>query len=36
VLELLRKQVANAQALCQKVEAAGLSMQGCPVTNAGF
>jgi Metallo-beta-lactamase superfamily len=36
VLELLRMQVANAQALCLKVEAAGLSMQGCPVTNAGF
>ena len=36
VLDMLRKQAANAQALCQKVEAAGLSLQGCPLTNVGF
>jgi len=36
VMALIRKQVANAQALCKRVEDAGLSMQGCPVTNAGF
>jgi metallo-beta-lactamase superfamily protein len=36
VIALIRKQVANAQALCKRVDDAGLSMQGCPVTNAGF
>jgi len=36
VLGMLRKQAANAQALCQKVEAAGLSLQGCPLVNVGF
>jgi hypothetical protein len=36
VLALIRKQVANAQALCKRVDEAGFSMQGCPVTNAGF
>jgi hypothetical protein len=33
VLEYLRKQTQNAQALCDRVEKAGLAMQGCPVTN---
>jgi glyoxylase-like metal-dependent hydrolase (beta-lactamase superfamily II) len=33
VLQFLRKQVANAQALCDKVRAADLSLQGCPVRN---
>lgn len=32
-IELLRQQTANAQKLCAQVEAAQLSMQGCPVTN---
>jgi len=31
VIDFLKKQTANAQKLCDKVEAAGLSMQGCPV-----
>jgi len=31
VIDYLKKQTANAQKLCDKVEAAGLSMQGCPV-----
>ena len=33
VLSMLRKEVANAQGLCAKVDAAGLAMQGCPVRN---
>jgi hypothetical protein len=33
VLQLLQKQTRNAQDLCASVEKAGLSMQGCPVTN---
>jgi len=36
VMGLIRKQVAGAQALCKRVEDAGLSMQGCPVANAEF
>jgi len=31
VIDYLKKQTANAQKLCDRVEAAGLSMQGCPV-----
>ncbi len=31
VIEYLKRQTANAQKLCDKVEGAGLSMQGCPV-----
>jgi hypothetical protein len=33
VLVLLKQQTANAQKLCADVEAAHLSMQGCPVSN---
>jgi glyoxylase-like metal-dependent hydrolase (beta-lactamase superfamily II) len=33
VLEMLRRQTKNAQDLCEKVETAVLSMQGCPVRN---
>jgi len=36
VLQYLRKQAANAVALCDKVQAAGLTMPGCPATNVGF
>jgi hypothetical protein len=36
VLALIRKQAANAQAFCKRAEDAGFSVQGCPVTNAGF
>ncbi len=32
----LRRQAANAKALCEKVAAANLSMPGCPATNVGF
>jgi hypothetical protein len=32
----LRRQAANATALCGKAAAAGFSMQGCPATNVGF
>jgi len=31
VQQAIAKQIANAQALCASVEAAGLSMRGCPV-----
>jgi glyoxylase-like metal-dependent hydrolase (beta-lactamase superfamily II) len=31
VQQAIAKQISNAQALCQSVEAAGLSMRGCPV-----
>jgi hypothetical protein len=33
VLALVKQQTANAQKLCADVEAAHLSMQGCPVSN---
>lgn len=36
VMAFIRKQVANAQALCKRVDDAGMSLQGCPVMNAGF
>jgi hypothetical protein len=36
VMELIRKQVASAQALCKRAEEAGFSLQGCPVNNAAF
>ena len=36
-LELMRKQAANAKALCaEKVEAVDMPMQGCPATNTSF
>jgi hypothetical protein len=34
VLQMLQKQTRNAQDLCASVEKAGLSMQGCPVSNS--
>ena len=36
VMALIRKQVANAQALCKRADEAGFSLQGCPVNNATF
>ena len=33
VLEQLRSQIKNAQDLCARVEKAGLTMRGCPLTN---
>ncbi len=32
-IELLRQQTSNAQKLCAEVEAARLTMPGCPVSN---
>jgi hypothetical protein len=31
VQQAIAKQIANAQALCASVDAAGLSMRGCPM-----
>ena len=35
-MALVRKQIANAQALCKRADEAGFALQGCPVTNSSF